>query len=104
MVLVIIGSIIQWLATLYCLVLFARMGFDWARVLAPRWTPSGAVLWIADWVYRLTDPPVRFLRRFIPPLRLGGIALDIGFILLFVGTAVVGRIGRVVALYGYMWF
>ena len=35
-------------------------------------------------VYSITDPPLKFLRRFIPPLRLGGIALDLSFLVLFI--------------------
>ena len=41
------------------------------------------MLWFAESVYTLTDPPVKFFRRFIPPLRLGGVALDLSFIVLF---------------------
>lgn len=100
MALVILGTALQWLSSIYVLILLARIGFDWARVLAPRWVPSGPVLVIADWVYRLTDPPVRFLRRFIPPIRLGGFALDVGFILLFVAATLVGRLGQIIAIYG----
>ncbi|MFZ1381764.1 MAG: YggT family protein [Scrofimicrobium sp.] len=94
MVLVIIGSILQWASSLYVLVLLARVGFDWARILAPRWVPSDAVLWIADWVYRLTDPPLIWMRKYIPPLRLGNVALDVGFLVVFLGVTVIGRFGQ----------
>ena len=43
-------------------------------------------------VYRLTDPPLRFLGRFIPPLRIGAIALDLGFIVLILALSLLTRI------------
>ncbi len=101
MFLVVLGSILAWGSSIYILILFARVAFDWARILSPRWVPSRPVLLIADWVYRLTDPPVRFLRRFIPLLRVGNIALDVGFVLLFVLVGILGRIGQALVLLGY---
>lgn len=89
----IVGRILAYGSSIYALILIVRVIFDWARILAPRWIPSGPVLFIADWVYRLTDPPLKFLRRYIPPLRLGAIALDVGFLVLFIGVAILGRIG-----------
>jgi YggT family protein len=49
----------------------------------PSWTPRGLMLWFAESVYTFTDPPLNFFRKFIPPLRLGGVALDLSFIVLF---------------------
>jgi YggT family protein len=46
------------------------------------------ILVIAELIYTVTDPPIRLLRRLIPPLRLGGISLDLGFTLLFFFTIV----------------
>jgi YggT family protein len=50
--------------------------------------PTGALLVIFEIVFTITDPPMRFLRRFIPPLRLGGVAIDLSFLLLFILTQV----------------
>jgi YggT family protein len=41
------------------------------------------VLVLAEAVYTPTDPPLRFLRRYIPTVRLGSVALDLSFMLLF---------------------
>ena len=46
--------------------------------------PTGALLVVFEIVFTITDPPMRFLRRFIPPLRLGGVAIDLSFLLLFI--------------------
>lgn len=93
MFLYLIGSIIYWASMLYTLILLARVAFDWVRFFAPRWTPRGPILLLANLIYSLTDPPVRFMRRFIPPLRLGNVALDVGFLVIFVAVTVLGRIG-----------
>ncbi len=91
--LVFIGKAIYFSASIYVFILFARVVLDWARVLIPSWTPGGPLLFLADWIYRLTDPPLRELSKVIPPLRLGGIALDVGFIVLFIAVTLLGRVG-----------
>ena len=67
----------------FILALFARLILDYVRMFKPNWSPRGVMLWFAESVYTLTDPPIKFFRRFIPPLRLGGVALDLSFIVLF---------------------
>ena len=67
----------------FILALFARLILDYVRMFKTNWSPRGVMLWFAESVYTLTDPPVKFFRRFIPPLRLGGVALDLSFIVLF---------------------
>ena len=66
----------------YFFVLLARVVLDIVEMTAQDWRPSGVGLLATNAVYRLTDPPLRFLGRFIPPLRIGAIALDLGFIVL----------------------
>jgi YggT family protein len=64
--------------------MIARLIFDYIRIFAKSWQPKGVVLLLAELVYTLTDPPLRFLRRFIPPLRLGGVSLDLSFLVLII--------------------
>ena len=68
---------------IYLLILLARVVVDWVRMFARDWVPRGVVLVIVELLYTLTDPPLRFLRRFIPPLRIGSVALDVAFLVLF---------------------
>jgi YggT family protein len=63
--------------------LFARLILDYVRMFKPGWSPRGLMLWFAESTYTFTDPPIKFFRRFIPPLRMGGVALDLSFIVLF---------------------
>lgn len=89
-----IAATLYWLLSAYFLVLIVRLILDWVQVFSRDWRPSGVLLIIAESVYSLTDPPIRFLRRFIPPLRLGGVALDLAFLVLILGVS----IGRAVVL------
>lgn len=67
----------------YIAVLFARMILDWVAVLSPRWYPRGLLAEVIDVIYRVTEPPLRWLRRYIPPIRMGAIAFDISFVVLY---------------------
>jgi YggT family protein len=64
--------------------LFVRFIVDWVMLLARNWRPSGAAAAVLEIAYSATDPPLKFLRRLIPPLRLGSFALDLAFLLLFI--------------------
>lgn len=83
---------------LYVIVLLVRLVFDWVQVFSRDWRPRGAVLVVAEGVYTLTDPPLRALRRVIPPLRLGGIQLDLAFLVLMLGLTLAMRIVSALAV------
>jgi YggT family protein len=68
---------------LYLLLLIGRLIFSWIQAFSRDWQPRGVVLVAAETVYTATDPPLKFLSRFIPVLRLGSVALDLSFMLLF---------------------
>jgi len=68
--------------TLFKWVLFARLIIDYVRMFARNWRPKSAVIALFEVIYAITDPPMRFVGRFIPPLRLGGVALDLSFIVI----------------------
>ena len=70
--------------TIYLVLLVGRMIFGWVQVFAREWRPKGVVLVIAEAIYTVTDPPLKFLRRFIPPLRIGMVAMDLSFMVLFI--------------------
>ncbi len=90
----VVGAVISLVAGLYLLVMLVRMVIDWVRFFSPQWRPSGVILFVANVIYALTDPPLRFLRRFIPPLRLGqGFALDVGYMVLFIAVILIQRLG-----------
>jgi YggT family protein len=76
-------EVLTYVLTIYLVLLIGRMIFGWVQVFAREWRPSGILLVIAESIYTITDPPLRFLRRFIPPLRLGMVAMDLSFMVLF---------------------
>lgn len=77
---------------IYVIVLLLRLVFDWIQVFARDWRPRGATLVLAEATYTLTDPPLRLLRRLIPPLRLGGVQLDLGYLVLMLACTFAMRI------------
>jgi YggT family protein len=79
----ILQIVLRYVLTLYLVVLVGCMIVNWIRVFARDWHPRGIVLVLAEGVLTLTDPPLKFLRRYIPPLRLGTVSLDLSFMVLF---------------------
>ncbi len=77
-----VGSIIELVLWIALALLLIRFVVDWVQVFARSWTPSGPLLVVLEGVYTATDPPLRALRKVIPPLRFGGIALDLSFMVL----------------------
>jgi len=77
-------EVLVYLLTIYLVVLIGRMIFGWIQVFAREWRPTGIILVVAEGIFTVTDPPLKFLRRFIPPLRLGMVAMDLSFMVLFI--------------------
>lgn len=75
--------IINFAIDAYLAVLFIRMLLDWASILFPHWYPRGFVAELINAVYMATEPPLRWLRRYIPPIRMGAIGLDVSFMVLY---------------------
>ena len=91
-----VGGVINLVLTLFLFLLFARFVVDWVQVFARSWTPKGIVLVVLEVVYSITDPPILFIRRFVPPLRLGAIALDTSFIIVLISCYLLLELNRVV--------
>jgi YggT family protein len=81
---IIAGWILLVLLTVYEWILLIRAILSWVQVINPQWTPHGVILLIAEGSYTVTDPPLRFLRKLIKPLRLGHVSFDMAFMVLFV--------------------
>ncbi|SDE52374.1 YggT family protein [Auraticoccus monumenti] len=95
---VLLGIVISWVLGIYSIVLLARLVLSWVPMFSPQWEPRGPVLVVAELVYTLTDPPLRFLRRFIPPLRVGQVALDLSFIVLWLLVLLATQLNRALLL------
>ena len=79
----IVKIVLTYVLYLYLLLLLGRLIFSWIQAFSRSWAPHGVVLVIAEAVFTATDPPLKFLSRFIPVLRLGSVALDLSFMVLF---------------------
>jgi YggT family protein len=79
----IVKTVLYYILWFYLLLLIGRLIFSWIQAFARDWHPRGPALVVAEAVYTATDPPLKFLGRFIPVLRLGSVALDLSFMLLF---------------------
>jgi YggT family protein len=92
----VVKIVLYYALTIYLLLLIGRVIFDLLQSYSRSWTPSGILAMIAEIIYTLTDPPLKFLRRYIRPVRIGSVALDLSYTLLFVVIivllAVVGRL------------
>ena len=64
--------------------LLARMVMDWVQFFARDWRPGRAMVVVLESIYTVTDPPLKLLRRWIRPVRIGGAALDLAFMLLII--------------------
>ena len=79
----ILKIVLTYVLWLYLLLLIGRLIISWIQAFSRDWHPTGVILVIAEAVYTATDPPLRLLRRYIPTLRLGTVALDLSFMVLF---------------------
>lgn len=75
------------LVYLFYVALILRLVFDWIQMFARFWRPKGVVLVIVSAIYAVTDPPMNFLRDKVPSLPLGGLRLDLGFLILIIGVS-----------------
>jgi YggT family protein len=80
------------LLNIFTFFLIARLVLDYVQMFARSWRPTGVVLVLAEIIYSITDPPLKALRRVIPPLRIGGISLDLSFLVLIILVQVLARI------------
>ena len=85
MIVSLIATIAYYLLLIFFLLMWARFVLDLAQSFSRGWRPKGPVLLLAEAAYTVTDPPIKLIRRVVPPLRIGGIAIDFGFaIVMFV--------------------
>ena len=79
-----VASILDLILFVFLGLMLIRLVVDWVQVFARSWTPSGPVLVVLEVVYSITDPPIKFVRRFVPPLRLGSVMLDTSFLIVLI--------------------
>jgi len=94
-----IAGILNALLLIYVLFLLARLVLEYIPMFNREWRPRGGWLVVAEVVFTVTDPPIKFFRRFIPPLRIGPIALDLAFPITMLSCFVLLSITQVLSRY-----
>ncbi|RNI24217.1 YggT family protein [Flexivirga caeni] len=80
-------AVVSLLLYIFFILLLGRLVFDWVQVFARNWRPRGPILVVAEGVYTTTDPPLKALRKIVPPLRLGQVSVDLAFLILILGVS-----------------
>jgi YggT family protein len=75
--------VVYYVLWLYLLLLIGRLIIDMLQNYSRSWTPTGLLARVAEVIFTVTDPPLRLLRRYLRPVRLGSVALDLSYTLLF---------------------
>ncbi|QKT07572.1 YggT family protein [Gordonia sp. X0973] len=85
-------TIVYYVLWLYWMLLLARLVLELVRSFARDWHPKGAVVVIVETIFTLTDPPIKLLRRVIPPLNLGAVRLDLSLMIVMILVIIAQRV------------
>ncbi|MEZ0449743.1 YggT family protein [Cellulomonas sp. ICMP 17802] len=83
-----VAALLFYVVLAFFLILLVRLVLDWVQFFARDWKPSGIALVIAEVTYTVTDPPLKALRRILPPIGIGSVRLDLAFLVLVLGCSV----------------
>ena len=90
------GQIIDLVLQIFIYLLLARLIVDWIQFFARSWTPHGPVLVLLELIFTATDPPIKAFRRVFRPVRIGGMALDLSFLVVLLVCYLLIALNRVV--------
>ena len=93
-----VGVVLEVVLWTFIALLWVRFVVDWVQVFARSWSPRGVLLVALEGVYSTTDPPIKALRRVIPPLRIGSVSLDLSFLIVMIAAYVLLRVNRQIFL------
>ena len=80
----ILFEVLYYLLFLYWLLLLARLVVELVRTFAREWRPTGVAVVIIELVFTVTDPPIKALRRVLPPIPLGPVRLDLSLMIVMI--------------------
>lgn len=87
-----VGALLGIVIGLYIFVMWARLILDYVQLFARNWKPRGFVLVLCELVYTLTDPPIKLVRRVVPPLKLGNIAIDLAWLIVMFALIILSNL------------
>jgi YggT family protein len=83
-----VGKILFTVLLVFLLLLVFRLIMDYVFMLARNFRPTGVLAIALELAYTATDPPIKAVRKVLPPLRIGNVSLDLGFMVVFFATYV----------------
>ena len=89
-----LGSVLWFALLVFLLLLIFRLVMEYVFMLARSYRPTGLVAVVLELCYTVTDPPLKALRRVIPPLRVGRVSIDLSFIVLFIAVQILMNVVR----------
>ena len=92
-----VASIFYVALLVFFILMWARFVLDLARSVARSYQPKGAMLVLAEVTYTTTDPPIKAMRRVLPPIRLGSMALDFGWSIVMLAVVILMSVASAIA-------
>jgi YggT family protein len=68
------------------------MLMSWVPLLIRGFEPRGVLAVVFEAVYTVTDPPIKFFDRLVPPVGFGNVGFSVVFIIVFVLLAILQRV------------
>jgi YggT family protein len=87
-----VGQVLGLVLLVFFLLLIFRLIMDYVFMFARHFRPQGLLAMALELAYTATDPPIKAIRRVLPPLRIGNVALDLGFAVVMIVTLVLMRV------------
>jgi YggT family protein len=87
-----VASVLYFALLVFLILLVFRLIMEYVFMFARSYRPAGAVAVVLELCYSVTDPPLKALRRVIPPLRVGRVSVDLSFIVLFIVVQILMRV------------
>ena len=90
----VIAFILDLAVRLFILVMWGRFIVDLIPLFSRGWRPKGFLLVISEIIFTITDPPIKAVRRILPPLRTSGASIDFSWSIVLIAAIIVSYIFR----------
>jgi YggT family protein len=90
-------NVVAYVLYIYIILVLARVVLEITRQFSRSWRPGGIAAVLIEAVYLATDPPIRALRKLVPPLHLGTVSIDLSIIILLLAIVGLQRVALTLA-------
>ena len=88
----ILGTILYWALQIFVYAMFARFIVDFVMSINRGWRPPAILMPVVDFAFTITDPPLKFVRKFVRPVQLGVVALDLAWTIVLIAALFLQRL------------